>query len=76
MNQNSEPANSPVTLINVFEVPAEHVDVFVAQWRERAGSRSTTRTSISRSRAGWATSYPNRDRDGRRRRACRGRPIR
>jgi heme oxygenase (mycobilin-producing) len=27
---------SPVTLINVFEVPAEHVDEFVEQWRSRA----------------------------------------
>jgi 4-carboxymuconolactone decarboxylase len=26
----------PVTLINVFEVPAEHVDAFVANWRHRA----------------------------------------
>ncbi len=37
MNQDSQQANtSPVTLINVFEVPAEHVDVFIANWRERA----------------------------------------
>src|SRR6266496_2278309 len=37
MNQDSQQANtSPVTLINVFEVPAEHVDVFIAHWRERA----------------------------------------
>jgi heme oxygenase (mycobilin-producing) len=41
MNQDSQPANSPVTLINVFEVPAEHVDVFVAQWRERAALMRT-----------------------------------
>jgi len=42
MNQVSQPANnSPVTLINVFEVPAEHVDVFIAQWRERAALMST-----------------------------------
>ena len=42
MNQVSQPANnSPVTLINIFEVPAEHVDVFIAQWRERAALMST-----------------------------------
>jgi heme-degrading monooxygenase HmoA len=37
MNHDSQVANSsPVTLINVFEVPTEHVDAFIAQWRERA----------------------------------------
>jgi heme-degrading monooxygenase HmoA len=42
MNQDSQPANtSPVTLINVFEVPTEHVEVFIAQWRERAALMST-----------------------------------
>lgn len=42
MNQDSQPAhNSPVTLINVFEVPTELVDVFIAQWRERAALMST-----------------------------------
>jgi len=42
MNQDSQPANtSPVTLINVFEVPSEHVDVFIAHWRERAALMST-----------------------------------
>jgi heme-degrading monooxygenase HmoA len=41
MNQDSQPANSPVTLINVFEVPTEHVDAFVAQWRERAALMRT-----------------------------------
>jgi len=42
MNQHSQPANtSPVTLINVFEVPTEHVDLFIAQWRERAALMST-----------------------------------
>jgi heme-degrading monooxygenase HmoA len=42
MNQDSQPANnSPVTLINVFEVATEHVDVFIAQWRERAALMST-----------------------------------
>jgi heme oxygenase (mycobilin-producing) len=30
----------PVTLINVFEVPAEQVDEFVASWRERAAIMS------------------------------------
>jgi heme oxygenase (mycobilin-producing) len=42
MSQDSQPANdSPVTLINVFEVPTEHVEVFIAQWRERAAVMST-----------------------------------
>ena len=42
MNRDSQSANnSPVTLINVFEVPTEHVDVFIAQWRERAALMST-----------------------------------
>ncbi len=42
MNQNSLSANnSPVTLINVFEVPTEHVDMFIAQWRESAALMST-----------------------------------
>ncbi len=42
MSQDSQPANdSPVTLINVFEVPTEHVEVFIAQWRERAALMST-----------------------------------
>ena len=42
MNQDTQPAgNSPVTLINVFEVPSEHVDVFITQWRERAVLMST-----------------------------------
>lgn len=37
MVQDSRPkSDSPVTLINVFEVPTEQVDVFVAGWRERA----------------------------------------
>lgn len=30
----------PVTLINVFEVPEEQVDEFVASWRERAAIMS------------------------------------
>ena len=33
--------DSPVTLINVFEVPAGHVDEFIAGWRERAALMST-----------------------------------
>ncbi|SRR6266536_1567195 len=42
MSHDSQPANdSPVTLINVFEVPAEHVEVVVAQWRERAALMRT-----------------------------------
>ncbi len=42
MNQDSPQTNdSPVTLINIFEVPAEHVDAFVAAWRERAALMST-----------------------------------
>lgn len=42
MSQDSMPAsNSPVTLINVFEVPTEHVDEFIARWRERAALMST-----------------------------------
>ncbi len=42
MKQDSMPAsNSPVTLINVFEVPATHVDEFIAQWRKRAALMST-----------------------------------
>jgi heme-degrading monooxygenase HmoA len=30
------PAAGPITVINVFEVPAEHVGEFIAQWRARA----------------------------------------
>ena len=42
MKQDSQSDNdSPVTLINAFEVPAEHVDAFVARWRERAALMST-----------------------------------
>jgi heme oxygenase (mycobilin-producing) len=42
MSQDNQPANnSPVTLINIFEVPTEHVEVFIAQWRERAALMST-----------------------------------
>jgi heme-degrading monooxygenase HmoA len=31
----------PVTLINVFEIPPEEVDVFIAGWTERARIMST-----------------------------------
>ncbi len=41
MNQDSQPPSSPVTLINVFEVPAGHVAAFIVQWRERAALMST-----------------------------------
>lgn len=30
------PGDGPVTLINLFEVPAGHVEEFIAQWRARA----------------------------------------
>jgi len=42
MNQDNPLTNdSPATLINVFGVSAEHVDAFVAGWRERAALMST-----------------------------------
>ena len=42
MNRASQPTtNSPITLINVFEVPTEHVEVVIAGWRERAALMST-----------------------------------
>jgi len=42
MSQGSQSANgTPVTLVNVFEVPAQHVDAFIARWRERAALMST-----------------------------------
>jgi hypothetical protein len=31
----------PVTFINIFEVPVEQIDAFIAQWRERAKIMST-----------------------------------
>lgn len=31
----------PVTFINVFEVPVEQIDAFIARWRERAKIMST-----------------------------------
>jgi heme-degrading monooxygenase HmoA len=30
------PHDRPITLINIFEVPAEQVEDFIAQWRSRA----------------------------------------
>src|SRR5262249_5102337 len=42
MNQSNQPANdAPVTLINVFEMPTEHVEAFIAGWRERAALMSS-----------------------------------
>jgi heme-degrading monooxygenase HmoA len=42
VNQDNRQADdSPVTLINVFEMPAEHADVFGDGWRERAALMST-----------------------------------
>ena len=38
MNPINQP---PVTLINVFELPAERVDEFIEQWRARAGLLAT-----------------------------------
>jgi hypothetical protein len=44
VNQDNRQADdSPVTLINVFEVPDEHADAFVDGWRERAALMSTKR---------------------------------
>lgn len=40
MSEQSTPAE-PVTLINVFEVPAEQVDEFIALWRDRAAIMSS-----------------------------------
>jgi heme-degrading monooxygenase HmoA len=43
-SMNAQEASSdgePVTLINVFEVPAEHAETFLAQWRERAQQMNT-----------------------------------
>ena len=37
VSENTRPiGDGPVTLINVFEVPVEQIDTFIAQWRERA----------------------------------------
>ncbi|GAA2722380.1 MULTISPECIES: antibiotic biosynthesis monooxygenase family protein [Streptomyces] len=42
MSQDSKPTgDASVTFINVIEVPAEQVDTFIAQWRERARIMST-----------------------------------
>ncbi|WP_026257898.1 antibiotic biosynthesis monooxygenase family protein [Actinopolymorpha alba] len=42
MSHDSQPKdNPPITLINVFEVPANHVDAFIEQWRERAALMAT-----------------------------------
>ena len=42
MNHQKQRAGTPaVTLINVFEVPAGHVEVFITQWRERAALMSS-----------------------------------
>jgi heme-degrading monooxygenase HmoA len=35
-SEQQAPYDGPVTLINVFEVPAEQVEAFIAQWRIRA----------------------------------------
>lgn len=42
MNQDSsQTSDSSITLINVFEMPSEHVDALVDGWRERAALMST-----------------------------------
>lgn len=35
------PGDGPITLINVFEVPADQVDEFIAQWRVRSTIMAT-----------------------------------
>ena len=40
-NHSDQPNGRSVTLINVFEVPADQVDAFIVQWRERAALMST-----------------------------------
>ena len=45
----------PVTLINVFEVPVERIDTFIAQWRERAKIMSAAPGFRPRS-CGWRRS--------------------
>jgi heme-degrading monooxygenase HmoA len=41
MSHDSQPTDSsPVTLINVFEVPVDHVEVFITKWRKRAALMS------------------------------------
>lgn len=42
MSEHTGPADAgPVTLINVFEIPAEQVDAFIEGWAERAKIMST-----------------------------------
>ncbi|MGW4050212.1 antibiotic biosynthesis monooxygenase family protein [Streptomyces sp. NPDC004779] len=41
MTAESRPENTSVTFINIFEISAEHVDAFVAQWEQRAALLST-----------------------------------
>ncbi|WP_431042236.1 antibiotic biosynthesis monooxygenase family protein [Streptomyces sp. P1-3] len=44
MTIESQPVNAPgssVTFINIFEVAAEHLDAFIAQWEQRAALMST-----------------------------------
>ncbi|MGW9176875.1 antibiotic biosynthesis monooxygenase family protein [Streptomyces decoyicus] len=44
MTTDSQPVNAPgssVTFINIFEVSAEHLDSFIAQWEQRAALMST-----------------------------------
>lgn len=44
MTLDSQPVNEPgssVTFINIFEVAAEQLDAFVAQWQQRAALMST-----------------------------------
>jgi heme oxygenase (mycobilin-producing) len=42
MSEHTGPADAgPVTLINVFEIPAEQVDAFIEGWAERARIMST-----------------------------------
>lgn len=36
MTDNPGDTGGPVTLINVFEIPAEQVETFLADWKERA----------------------------------------
>lgn len=35
-SERTAPHNGPVTIVNVFEVPAEQVEKFIAWWRTRA----------------------------------------
>ncbi len=42
MSEHTGPADAgPVTLINVFEIPAEQVDAFIEGWAERARNMTT-----------------------------------